>query len=531
MGSEAAVRRRVSAGRADRRPSGHRQTRGTAGRRSPHWRGGDGHANERDRRAAHHDCRASEHALEVVHRERDAHRQHQKAQQQREVVGRDAEEDAGHREAEHGDEEGPHREEVGKYVGEGAEPVHRRRRGHHVRVPRRGSCCDGAARYRHALGRRSAGACCSGQRRRDGRRAGTEVNSRPHGQTSARGQAHRQHGNQAHGEHSAPLCDESRRRKANGFVERGEGEFPAGSFRAEMISGRSRKKEGGKRFYATSYMNSLHAPQIILCMQGQKPQFSRQHLLQTSALLPEPVLQSYMPQLITAQLPPGSAAPLQAHIHAPGMANSLEVRTDTDPSPSRLSAIFSPVLQSLTPTPSSKAKARRVHSTFEHKVQASVQPLPQKPAVEVTCLFDSTHQHTISWDVVIKLPVTVNGKPALLKPGRCNLYTFPKVYFKHLREDKGVVPSEEGRCVPSSAHPHSCRLRPRKHECMRAPVPVPLPVPMRRRPTGNHTRARARCMAQVCARAGDHGAATQRDHLHRQARTLAKPRRRARFAW
>ena len=52
-------------------------------------------------------------------------------------------------------------------------------------------------------------------------------------------------------------------------------------------------------------------------------------------------------------------------------------------------------------------------------------------------------QHTIIWHEKIALPVAVNGKPATLMPGSCNLYGYPKVFFSHLRKGKGVVPPPE----------------------------------------------------------------------------------------
>jgi hypothetical protein len=56
---------------------------------------------------------------------------------------------------------------------------------------------------------------------------------------------------------------------------------------------------------------------------------------------------------------------------------------------------------------------------------------------------DSSAQHTIKWTEPISLPVSVDGKPATLLPGSCNMYKYPKTFFDHLRKGKGVAPPTE----------------------------------------------------------------------------------------
>ncbi len=50
-------------------------------------------------------------------------------------------------------------------------------------------------------------------------------------------------------------------------------------------------------------------------------------------------------------------------------------------------------------------------------------------------------QHTVTWAERIELPLRIDGKPAMLEPGHCNVYRYPRVFFDHLRKDKAVVPS------------------------------------------------------------------------------------------
>jgi hypothetical protein len=61
--------------------------------------------------------------------------------------------------------------------------------------------------------------------------------------------------------------------------------------------------------------------------------------------------------------------------------------------------------------------------------------------VEVTISGRTDAQHMVTWAEPVGLPVQVNGVPATLQPGYCNLYRYPRVYFDHLRKDKAVVPS------------------------------------------------------------------------------------------
>ena len=63
--------------------------------------------------------------------------------------------------------------------------------------------------------------------------------------------------------------------------------------------------------------------------------------------------------------------------------------------------------------------------------------------VEVAISGRTDAQHMVTWAEPIGLPVPlqVNGVPATLQPGYCNLYRYPRVYFDHLRKDKAVVPS------------------------------------------------------------------------------------------
>lgn len=71
------------------------------------------------------------------------------------------------------------------------------------------------------------------------------------------------------------------------------------------------------------------------------------------------------------------------------------------------------------------------------------------PSITATVKCSDAHepQHTVTWDEPIELPVRVNGKAALLEPGFCNLYRYPKVYFGSLRKGVGKVPPIEALYV------------------------------------------------------------------------------------
>lgn len=66
---------------------------------------------------------------------------------------------------------------------------------------------------------------------------------------------------------------------------------------------------------------------------------------------------------------------------------------------------------------------------------------------DVSIFLSVAGQHLVAWAKPIELPVTVNGKQAVLQPGQCNLYKYPKVGFEHLRKNKDVVPSTESQYV------------------------------------------------------------------------------------
>ena len=67
--------------------------------------------------------------------------------------------------------------------------------------------------------------------------------------------------------------------------------------------------------------------------------------------------------------------------------------------------------------------------------------------VQVTVSAKGEGQHTVTWAETITLPYRVDDVPALLKPGHCNLYRYPKVYFDHIRKGKSVVPAPEALLV------------------------------------------------------------------------------------
>ena len=49
-------------------------------------------------------------------------------------------------------------------------------------------------------------------------------------------------------------------------------------------------------------------------------------------------------------------------------------------------------------------------------------------------------RHTISWDEPIELPLAINGERALLPAGECNLFKYPMVQLKSMREGKLTAP-------------------------------------------------------------------------------------------
>lgn len=81
----------------------------------------------------------------------------------------------------------------------------------------------------------------------------------------------------------------------------------------------------------------------------------------------------------------------------------------------------------------------------KHTLTASVKC--GKHVVQARLSHDGSFQHTVKWAETIKLPVLINGKPAVLLPGEVNLYKYPKVEFTHLRKGKAIVPSLEALYV------------------------------------------------------------------------------------
>ena len=79
-------------------------------------------------------------------------------------------------------------------------------------------------------------------------------------------------------------------------------------------------------------------------------------------------------------------------------------------------------------------------------ITAVLEPLPGKKVV-VPITLDSSGQTTIKWVEPITLPVSINGKPAVLPPGSANLYKYPRVQFEHVRKGKEVIPPVEQQFV------------------------------------------------------------------------------------
>ena len=97
----------------------------------------------------------------------------------------------------------------------------------------------------------------------------------------------------------------------------------------------------------------------------------------------------------------------------------------------------------LTPTRKSEKIAPHVpSSTLEATIHVG-----EGRKVKVDVEIDSSGQHSLTWAEPIKLPVSVDSKPATRPPGKCNLYMYPKVFFDHLRKGKGVVPPGADVCA------------------------------------------------------------------------------------
>ena len=88
-----------------------------------------------------------------------------------------------------------------------------------------------------------------------------------------------------------------------------------------------------------------------------------------------------------------------------------------------------------------RSKVAQGDDTTGH-LSAVLEPLPGSKHV-VQVLHEHAGQHSLTWETEVSLPVSVNGKPAKLPPGTCNLYHYPRVFFAHLRKDKEVVPKLE----------------------------------------------------------------------------------------
>jgi len=72
-----------------------------------------------------------------------------------------------------------------------------------------------------------------------------------------------------------------------------------------------------------------------------------------------------------------------------------------------------------------------------------------RPPVKVNISMspEKVGQHTIAWSEEVALPYRVDSKHAVLAPGRCNLYKYPKVFFDHVRKGKIMVPPPEALFV------------------------------------------------------------------------------------
>ena len=100
------------------------------------------------------------------------------------------------------------------------------------------------------------------------------------------------------------------------------------------------------------------------------------------------------------------------------------------------------VLKAFTPTPTRKVKPSALANPLTERLIATVECMGKRVTVPVT--YDrSVQPPTLSWVQPVKLPVLVDSKPAVLPPGSCNLYTYPKCSFSHLRQGKVVNPSIE----------------------------------------------------------------------------------------
>lgn len=128
--------------------------------------------------------------------------------------------------------------------------------------------------------------------------------------------------------------------------------------------------------------------------------------------------------------------------------DQAETTTPADSAAAPASATKRRLKRSLT------GRTRSIHSPDEDVGSATITAsIPCGPTaahhhtVKVIISGQDEAQHILSWHGCIQLPMFIDGEPATLQAGYCNLYKFPKIYFKHLRKGKGVVPEPAGLFV------------------------------------------------------------------------------------
>ena len=106
------------------------------------------------------------------------------------------------------------------------------------------------------------------------------------------------------------------------------------------------------------------------------------------------------------------------------------------------SAVTQAIVAVKSSSPAPLRKVKPVVNVSEEALIARIEALPGR-ITQAHLELDRSGQHTLTWRKPVRLPVTIDRKPALLPPGTCNLYKYPRVFFDGLRKGKAIIPPLE----------------------------------------------------------------------------------------
>ena len=93
-------------------------------------------------------------------------------------------------------------------------------------------------------------------------------------------------------------------------------------------------------------------------------------------------------------------------------------------------------------------EAEEEERRHDDELAATRQPGAHLGQVRVTLSPIREGQHRVVWHEPIELKeYVIDGRPAVLQPGYCNLFKYPKTYFAALRQGKGIMPPPEALFV------------------------------------------------------------------------------------